>query len=43
MTILKNIDKEFLKETVNRPNFLDFYMSHAQNKEIAEFIKEIIK
>lgn len=42
MTILKTIDKNFLKETVNRPNFLDFYMNHAQNKEIADFIKEII-
>lgn len=43
MTILKTIDKQFLKETIDRPNFLDFYTSHAQNEEIAQFIKEIMK
>ena len=42
ITILKNIDKEFLKETINRTQFKKYFFENAKDKEIIEFIKEII-
>lgn len=42
ITILKNIDKEFLKETINRPQFKKNFFENAEDEEIIEFIKGIM-
>ena len=43
LTILKNIDKDFLKETINREQFKKHFFENAEDKEIVEFIKEVLE
>ena len=43
LTILKEIDKDFLYQTVNRKQFKENFFSNAKNDEIKEYIKEILK
>lgn len=43
ITILKEIDKEFLYNTINREQFKKYFFENAQEGEIKEFIKEILK
>ncbi len=40
LTILENIDHQFLKNTINRENFKKFYFSNAQNKEIKNYLEK---
>ena len=40
---LKEIDKDFLYQTVNRKQFKENFFSNAKNDEIKEYIKEILK
>ena len=40
MTILRNIDKEFLYQTINREQFKKYYFENAEDEEIKEFIKK---
>ena len=42
LTILKEIDQNFLKETVNRDNFKNFYIKNMEESEIKEYIKSIL-
>lgn len=42
LTILKEIDQDFLKEAINRPNFKDFFFNHAEESEIKEYIKNVL-
>lgn len=42
LTILKNIDRDFLKETINREQFKKYFFENAEDKEIVEFIRKII-
>ena len=42
LTILKEIDQDFLKEAINRPNFKDFFFNHAEESEIKEYIEKIL-
>lgn len=42
LTILKEIDQDFLKETVNRSNFKDFFFEQVEDSEIKEYIKGIL-
>lgn len=42
LTILKEIDQDFLKETINRENFKVFFLEHADDSEIKEYIKNLI-
>lgn len=42
LTILKEIDNEFLKNTVDNMYFKDHYFKHAKNKEISDYLKKII-
>lgn len=39
MDILKNIDKEFLKQTISTKNFDKFFFDNCKDKNIYEFIK----
>ena len=43
MTILKNIDQKFLKETVSGAKFSEYFFDNCQNDEIAGYIKGILK
>lgn len=40
--ILKNIDKEFLLETIDRPTFKKFFFENAKDGEIKEFCKNLL-
>lgn len=42
LTILKEIDQDFLKETINRSNFKEFFLEKAEESEIKEYLKEIL-
>ena len=42
ITILKNIDKEFLKETINRKQFKKYFFEHAKDKEIIDYINQVL-
>ena len=43
VTILKQIDRNFLFETVNREQFKKYFFENAQDEEIINIIKEILK
>lgn len=43
MTILKNIDQTFLKETVSGEKFQELFFANCKNEEIAEYIKIVLK
>ncbi len=40
--ILKDIDKDFLLETIDRPTFKEYFFKEATNKEIVDFIKSVL-
>lgn len=42
LTILKNIDKEFLIETINREQFKKYFFENATDNEIVDYIKEVL-
>lgn len=42
LTILQKIDREFLFETINRPQFKKYFFENAKEGTIKEYIKEII-
>ena len=41
ITILNNIDKEFLYQTINREQFRKYYFENAEDGEIKEFITKV--
>ena len=41
--ILKNIDQDFLKQTVSGPKFQEYFFANCQDEEIANYIKELLK
>jgi len=43
LTILKSIDKKFLRETIDREQFKKYFFENARDKEIVEFIKEVLE
>lgn len=42
MTILKNIDQDFLKQTVSGAKFKDLFFASCKNEEIASYIKSVL-
>lgn len=40
--ILKKIDLEFLKETIDRPTFRKYFFENAKDQEIIEFCKKVL-
>lgn len=42
LTILKEIDQKFLKETVNRSNFKEFFLEYMEDSEIKEYLINIV-
>ena len=43
LTILKEIDQEFLLQTINREQFKKYFFENADEGEIKEYIKKILK
>ncbi|MCD8089501.1 MAG: RpiB/LacA/LacB family sugar-phosphate isomerase [Clostridiales bacterium] len=43
MTILNEIDRDFLKETVSGDAFKKYFFENSKNKEISDFIAEVLK
>ena len=43
LTILKEIDKEFLYQTINREQFKKYYFENAEDGEIKKYIQDILK
>lgn len=43
MTILKEIDQEFLYQTVNRNQFKKYFFENAEDGEIKEYIRKILQ
>lgn len=42
LTILKEIDQEFLKETISGEHFQKLFFANCQNKEIADYLKTLL-
>lgn len=42
MNILKNIDQTFLKETIDYPEFKEYFFTNCQDKEIADYLLSLI-
>ena len=43
ITILKEIDQEFLYQTINREQFKKYFFENAEDGEIKEYIAKILK
>ena len=43
LTIVKEIDQEFLLQTINREQFKKYFFENAEEGEIKEYIKKILK
>lgn len=43
MSVLRNIDQDFLKETVAEESFPAMFFENCQNREIEEYIREILE
>ena len=41
--ILKEIDRDFLLETIDRDTFKNYFFQNAKDKEIVDFIKTVLK
>ena len=41
--ILKEIDQEFLYETINREEFINYYFDNNNDKEVSEYLKKVLK
>ncbi|MFU2206621.1 RpiB/LacA/LacB family sugar-phosphate isomerase [Streptococcus pluranimalium] len=42
MTVLTDIDKDFLKETISGKHFEDYFFSNCQNDKIADYLKALL-
>ncbi|MGG8343228.1 RpiB/LacA/LacB family sugar-phosphate isomerase [Streptococcus uberis] len=42
LTILKEIDQEFLKEAISGEHFQELFFANCQNKEIADYLKTLL-
>ena len=42
MTILKNIDQDFLKTTISGEKFQEYFFANCQVPEIAEYLKSVL-
>lgn len=41
--ILKEIDQDFLYETINRESFINYYFDNNNDKEVSEYLKKVLK
>ena len=40
--VLKEIDQDFLKQTVGEPNFAEMFFANCKNEEIAAYIRGVL-
>ncbi len=43
LEILKKIDQKFLLETIDRPSFKNLFFANAKDKDIVDFIRNLLK
>lgn len=43
LEILKNIDKSFLKSAIDYPEFRELYFKNAENNEISDYVRAILR
>ena len=43
MTVLKEVDYDFLVQTINRDNFLSFFLKKAPSSDIKNYIEKVVK
>lgn len=43
ISILKEIDQEFLYNTINRKTFIDYFFENSQDKEISDYLEKVLK
>ena len=43
LTVLKNIDQDFLKGTVSEPNFPELFFANCKNEEIGAYIRSVLE
>lgn len=41
--ILKEIDQDFLYETINRETFINYYFDNNNDEEVSEYLKKVLK
>lgn len=41
--ILKDIDRDFLYETINRESFINYYFDNNNDKEVTEYLRKVLK
>lgn len=42
LTVLKEIDQDFLKETISGEHFQEYFFANCQNEDIANYLKEVL-
>ncbi|TCK92724.1 ribose 5-phosphate isomerase RpiB [Natranaerovirga hydrolytica] len=42
LTILKNIDQEFLKTAISGPKFQEYFFANCQDQEVADYLKSVL-
>ena len=42
LTVLKEIDQDFLKQTIGEPNFAEMFFANCKNEEIAAYIRGVL-
>lgn len=42
LTILKNIDQNFLKDAVSGDKFQEYFFANCQDKQIAAYLKAVL-
>ena len=42
LTILKNIDQNFLEDTVSGDKFQEYFFANCQDKQIAAYLKAVL-
>lgn len=43
ISILKEIDQEFLFDTINRKEFIEYFFNNSQDREISDYLEKVLK
>ncbi|MBG9367365.1 RpiB/LacA/LacB family sugar-phosphate isomerase [Streptococcus sp. NLN64] len=43
LTVLKEIDQDFLKETIAGEHFQEYFFANSQNEEISQYLKSVLE
>ncbi|HHS2888499.1 TPA: 5-dehydro-4-deoxy-D-glucuronate isomerase DhuI, partial [Streptococcus agalactiae] len=42
LSVLKEIDQDFLKETISGEHFQEYFFANCQNQNIADYLKSVL-